>query len=61
VRAPSGAGTGAHWVASGWNTPRATQWADSRTAWREEMELILRLGINPPSEIMLGIPATKAR
>jgi len=52
--APSDTGTGAHWAASGWNTPLAAQWADSRTAWREGihagMELILRL----------GIPSTKA-
>jgi len=34
-RAPSGTGTGARWAASGWNTPLAAQWADSRTAWRE--------------------------
>jgi len=36
VLAPSGAGTGARWAASGWNTPLAAQWADSRSAWREE-------------------------
>ena len=33
--APSGTGTGARWAASGWNTPLAAQWADSRTAWQE--------------------------
>ena len=45
----SGTGTGARWAASGWNTPRAAQWADSRTAWREgkELTLTLRLGISP--------------
>jgi len=35
--APSDTGTGARWAASGWNTPLAAQWADSRIAWREEM------------------------
>jgi len=40
VLAPSGAGTGARWAASGWNIPRAAQWADFRTAWREEMEYL---------------------
>jgi len=34
--APSDTGTGARWAASGWNTPLAAQWADSRIAWREE-------------------------
>ena len=34
--APSDTGTGAHWAGSGWNTPLAAQWADSRIAWREE-------------------------
>jgi len=33
--APSDTGTGACWAASGWNTPLAAQWADSRIAWRE--------------------------
>jgi len=44
-RSPSGAGTGAHWAASGWNTPLAAQWADSHTAWREGRKRILRLGM----------------
>ena len=63
VLAPSGTGTGAHWAASGWNTPRAAQWADSRAAWREGMELTLTLRLRAvrSSEMMLGIPATKAR
>jgi len=41
VLAPSGAGTGARWAASGWNTPLAAQWADSRTAWREEIRAVM--------------------
>ena len=32
---PSSTGTGARWAGSGWNTPLAAQWADSRIAWRE--------------------------
>ena len=44
-------------------TPRfPAQWADSRTAWREEMELTLTLRLHAvlSSEMMLGIPSTKA-
>ena len=33
--APSDMETGARWAGSGWNTPLAAQWADSRIAWRE--------------------------
>ena len=40
VLAPSGTGTGARWAASGWNTPRAAQWADSRAAWREGIRAV---------------------
>ena len=34
-RAPTDTGTGAHLAASGWNTPLAAGWADSRIGWRE--------------------------
>jgi len=39
--APSDTGTGARWAASGWNTPLAAQWADSRIAWREAVVIPL--------------------
>ena len=51
-RAPSDTGTGARWAASGWNTPLAAQWADSRIAWREES----REGIQEGSREAVVIP-----